>query len=474
MLFNSYTFILFFIAVFTTYQLPINWSKKKYILLFSSYIFYSAWNPPFVLLLGISTAVDWWAAKKIFQNRHYLSTKRHFLLISLLINLGFLGFFKYSNFLLHNFIYVVDKIGITFTPAIPDIILPVGISFYTFQTLSYTIDIYRGKGKPWHSLLDYALYVSFFPQLVAGPIVRAFSFLPQCLVPKRVSGEQIAWGISLIILGLFEKIVVADGLLAPVADTVYAVESYPGLVDAWCGTLAFTGQIFCDFAGYSTCAIGAAKCLGFDLPENFRYPYASLGFRDFWRRWHISLSFWLRDYLYVSLGGNRRGMARTCFNVMITMLLGGLWHGASWTFVVWGGVHAFLILAEHLIRRCIPTDYQSGLFLTSAAGILTFAGVCISWTFFRAHSMDQAAAMLQAMFGFRLPVNGSILITPDRVITISVISIMVFIHWLLRNRSLKEVSENAPWWIRSIGIGIMLVAMATFSGEDRAFIYFQF
>ncbi|MBW1906898.1 MAG: MBOAT family protein, partial [Deltaproteobacteria bacterium] len=304
MQFDSYSFLLFFGLVLAVNQSRLTWSSKKLSLLVASYIFYAAWNPPFVLLLWGSTIADWFVARGIAASRS--STRRRLLLIaSLCINLGVLGFFKYGGFLLQNFVSLVSLLGVDYRPAAPSIVLPVGISFYTFQTLSYTIDVYRNRAQPWHSFRDYALYVSFFPQLVAGPIVRSSTFLPQCETERPVSGDQLGRGMALLVLGLFMKVVVADGLMAPVSEQVFAEGAVTDFRSAWLGTLAFAGQIFCDFAGYSTCAIGVALCLGFDLPTNFRFPYAALGFSDFWRRWHISLSSWLRDYLYIPLGGNR-------------------------------------------------------------------------------------------------------------------------------------------------------------------------
>ncbi|MCD4722509.1 MAG: hypothetical protein K8S13_22030 [Desulfobacula sp.] len=340
MVFNSLTFLVFFGIVLIVHNLRISWTAKKLSLIYFSYLFYAAWNPPFVVLLWISTLVDWKAGKKIYFARNIFQ-KRLYLVLSLIVNLGLLGFFKYGNFLLDNFISIMNVFNISFHPAKPDIILPVGISFYTFQSISYTIDIYKGRMKPWKSSIDFAMYVTFFPQLVAGPIVRATDFLPQCSLPKASSGKQLSWGFFLLVTGLFEKVFMADTLLAPVADAVYSGIGQTGFADAWIGTLAFSGQIFFDFAGYSTCAIGAALCLGFILPDNFRFPYGAVGFSDFWQRWHISLSSWLRDYLYIPLGGNRKGNTRTQINLMLTMLIGGLWHGASWRFVAWGGCMAF-------------------------------------------------------------------------------------------------------------------------------------
>ena len=275
------------------------------------------------------------------------------LVASLAVNLGLLGFFKYRVFFLENFVALLNSVGVDFHPARPSIILPVGISFYTFQTLSYTLDIYMGKMKPARSFLDYALFVTFFPQLVAGPIVRAAHFLPQCEDARRTTLSQLGWGLSLILFGLFQKSVIADGLMAPVVERVYDSGEVLSFGAGWVGTLAFAMQIFCDFSGYSTCAIGTAMCLGFWLPVNFRSPYAAIGFSDFWRRWHVSLSSWLRDYLYIPLGGNRKGTARTYVNLMITMLLGGLWHGASWNFVIWGGLHGVYLIVERLLKAVL-------------------------------------------------------------------------------------------------------------------------
>lgn len=348
MVFNSYTFAVFFFIVIVLYYAIRTWEYRKFLLLVASYIFYAAWNPSFVLLLWLSTIADWHLSKFI-DRAGKIDTKRFFLLSSLCLNLGFLAFFKYGNFLLDNFIFFAKTLRIDFQPIPLNIILPVGISFYTFQTLSYTLDVYCGKAKPWHSFLDYALYVTFFPQLVAGPIVRAGDFLQQCQSTKPFSFVNLGHGLGLMTLGLFEKVVVADALLAPITESLYTASGIPSFSAAWGGTLAFSGQIFCDFAGYSTCAIGAALCLGFTLPINFRFPYGAIGFSDFWRRWHISLSTWLRDYLYIPLGGNHQGHWRTQANLMTTMLLGGLWHGASWTFVVWGGLHGLYLMGERIL-----------------------------------------------------------------------------------------------------------------------------
>jgi alginate O-acetyltransferase complex protein AlgI len=260
MVFNSYTFAIFFVFVLSIYYAIHSWHIRKQLLLIASYIFYAAWNPAFVILLWFSTLADWQLSKSITDARQP-SIKRLFLIGSLVINLGSLAFFKYGNFLLENLVMLLKTVGIDYNYPHPDIILPVGISFYTFQTLSYTLDVYFGRTEPWHSFLDYALYITFFPQLVAGPIVRADNFLQQCESKKMLALNNLTWGFSLITLGLFEKVVVADALLAPATESLYSVSGIPSFTAAWAGTLAFTGQIFCDFAGYSTCAIGTAICL---------------------------------------------------------------------------------------------------------------------------------------------------------------------------------------------------------------------
>ena len=350
MVFNSLTFVVFFVMVLLLHNLPLSWGVKKINLLVASYLFYAAWNPPFILLLWASTVVDWLVARQI--HRQEAPTRRKaWLIVSLVVNLGFLGFFKYGNFALVNWHALMNAVGVHYRQTEWNILLPVGISFYTFHSMSYTLDIYWKRVEPIPKLFDFALFVAFFTQLVAGPILRTSDLVPQFARPRTATRNQLCWGLALMTFGLFEKVVLADGAFAPVADAVFRAKGPVNSLDAWLGTLAFSGQIFCDFAGYSIVAIGAALCLGFNIPNNFRFPYAATGFSDFWRRWHISLSTWLRDYLYIPLGGNRKGEARTYANLMTTMLLGGLWHGANWTFVVWGGLHGAYLAAERWIKE---------------------------------------------------------------------------------------------------------------------------
>lgn len=471
MVFNSLTFLLFFFLVLAIHQQKLPWTLKKLSLIGFSYLFYAAWNPPFVILLWISTLIDWKAGKKIFDSKK-LSQKRAYLVMSLLVNLGLLSFFKYGNFLLDNFINILSWFHIVFQPARPDIILPIGISFYTFQSMSYTIDIYRGRMKPWKSSIDFAMYVTFFPQLVAGPIVRAKDFLPQCLSPKTGSYKQFEWGLFLLVTGLFEKVFLADTLLAHVSDSVYSKVTQTGFIDAWIGTLAFSSQIFFDFAGYSSCAIGVALCLGFVLPDNFRFPYGAVGFSDFWQRWHISLSSWLRDYLYIPLGGNRKGSVRTRINLMLTMLIGGLWHGASWRFVAWGGLHGMFLMIEQFIKKkwgYLHIEKQVALsFLLSG---FTYILIVITWVFFRAQNFSDAFKILYQMFHF----NHSQVLGQADIIIVLIVSITLFIfHFTMRNSSFKDLINRTPVIARVLFLVMLLITLILTPGDDRAFIYFQF
>jgi len=467
--FNSYVFAAFFIIVLAVYNLPaLGWRSQKIWLLITSYVFYAAWDPVFIVLVWLSTVVDW-ASARLIHSARTKTRKRALLVGSLIVNLGVLGYFKYGNFLLANLVGGLHALGIDYQPAPFDIILPIGISFYTFHSLSYTLDVYLGRTTPDDSLLDFALYVSFFPALVAGPILRSSQFLPQCKTPRRTTGALLGWGLAMMVLGLFEKQVLADVALAPAADKLFSLSGAVSPLDAWIGTLAFTGQIFFDFAGYSTCAIGVALCLGFSMPDNFRFPYAAVGFSDFWTRWHISLSSWLRDYLYIPLGGNRIGPARTYVNLMLTMLIGGLWHGASWTFVAWGGLHGAYLVGERAIRR-LPL--RIGAASRLAATFVTFVLVTFAWVFFRATSFDRAFAVVK---GLTFVTSAKHVINKGDVRVVAfVIAGLLATHVAMRERRLEDVVRRTPWFVRALVIAAMLVGIVIMQGEDRAFIYFQF
>ncbi|OIO39609.1 MAG: hypothetical protein AUJ71_00305 [Candidatus Omnitrophica bacterium CG1_02_49_16] len=389
-----------------------------------------------------------------------------------------MAYFKYGRFLMDNFTVFLHFAGISFKPRPMDIILPIGISFYTFQTLSYTFDVYRGRIKPWPSLLDYTLFVTFFPHLVAGPIMRAEDLLPQFEKPKKATANQIGWGLVLLVVGLFTKMVMADAIFSGIAAKLYDSAQRPGFSGAWAGTFAFAMQIFCDFSGYSTCAIGTALALGFEFPDNFRFPYAAVGFSDFWRCWHITLSNWLRDYIYIPFGGNRKGSIRTYANILMTMLLGGLWHGASWMFVIWGGLHGFFLATERWIRQRRFTAYpfwKKGItqfFLTCG----TFLCVCLTWVFFRAPNLGRARVILAAMLGRHGLTPRWIGLTPSMEYGVFGLTIAIlFLHFKLKNRSFREVFENIPWWFQGSLVGVMIFGiLLSIAKDDRAFIYFQF
>ncbi len=493
MVFNSYTFIAFFIIMLILHNLPFSWKVKKVNLLLASYVFYAAWNPPFILLLWLSTVVDYFVGRALYtqENKH----KRKLLLVlSLIGNLGMLCFFKYGTFLLDNFTHLVNLLGMDYHPAKPNIILPAGISFYTFTTLCYTIDMYKRKSEPVKSLLDFSLFVTFFPHLVAGPIVRPPQLVPQFETERKASQQQLMQGLLLVSLGLFMKVVLADSMLAPTANDIFHPGGTPlKTLDAWTGVLAFSGQIFCDFAGYSTCAIGVALCLGFVLPHNFLYPYAAIGFSDFWRRWHITLSAWLRDYLYIPLGGNRNGKFRTYMNLMITMLLGGLWHGANWTFVVWGALHGAYLWGEKIIQDlrkkpeplvavpsgelgvlgAIPKEFKEKTIRNFIYAMITFFFINVTWVFFRAPDFTSAWQLLTSMFS-SVPKAEAYLTTLSIIKVMVIVALLVAFHWMMRNTKVLTVAEKMPWWLLGIVWSVLLLMLIWSQESSSSFIYFQF
>lgn len=493
MLFNSYTFVAFFILMLILHNLPFSWKTKKVNLLLASYIFYAAWNPPFILLLWLSTVVDFFVGRALYTQEN-IHKKRLLLVISLIGNLGMLCFFKYGGFLLENFVTLCNAIGFDFHPAKPNIILPAGISFYTFTTLCYTIDMYQKKSEPVKSMLDFSLFVTFFPHLVAGPIVRPPQLVPQFETERKATRQQLMEGLFLLSLGLFMKVVLADSMLSATANDVFNTSAKLPTLDAWMGVLAFSGQIFFDFAGYSTCAIGAASCLGFVLPQNFLYPYAAVGFSDFWRRWHITLSAWLRDYLYIPMGGNRKGKFRTYINLMVTMLLGGLWHGANWTFVVWGGLHGFYLWVEKTIADIrhdvvkpiavtpagevgvlgpVPEILKPKIFRNFLIALFTFFLINVTWVFFRAATFGKAWDLLKAMFGFGGKADP--LLTTLSILKVTVIvTVMVIAHWLMRNKKVLEVVPKLSWWVFGIIWAIIVLLLIWSQESSSSFIYFQF
>lgn len=471
MQFDSFLFLIFWLVVLALYYSIRDWRGRKLMLLIASYLFYAAWNPPFVVLLWISTNVDFCLGKMIGAAKNQ-PRRKALLAVSLLVNLGFLGFFKYADFLNQSAAEILAWFGIGYQPQPLGIVLPIGISFYTFQSLSYTLDVYQRKIAAETSLLDFSLFVTFFPQLVAGPIVRAPQFLPQCKTPRQTVADQFVWGLTLFLFGVFAKAILADVGLAPVVDQIYANPAAFGAADAWLAVLAFSGQIFFDFAGYSLCAIGAAMTLGFSLPDNFHCPYGALGFSDFWRRWHISLSSWLRDYLYFSLGGNRVRPLRTVVNLLLVMILGGLWHGAAWTFALWGIVHGTFLAAEHGLKHASGFRPESSV---AKLGLMlaTFLLVSLTWVPFRAQGFEDLAAMAAALV--RSDGAAAVLAQSSRIVVAGIVSVMLLWHILAREIRLEQIFERFTPMVRGSVIAGLTISVVLFSnGDSRAFIYFQF
>jgi len=396
MLFPTITFAVFLVLVLAVHTVllerPTAWKTS---MLVASYVFYGWWDWRFLSLIWLSTIVDFVAGRAIHEAdgaRH----RRLWLCLSLGTNLGMLGFFKYAGFFVDSFADLLASLGLEASTATLGIILPVGISFYTFQTMSYSIDIYRRVLEPTDRLLDFALFVGFFPQLVAGPIVRARDFLSQLATDDRAPIDT-GLAIKLILGGLFKKMVLADVLGAELVDGVFANPGGATGLEVLLAVYGYAFQIYGDFSGYSDIAIGIALLLGFRFPMNFDQPYRALSLQDFWRRWHISLSSWLRDYLYIGLGGNRRGRGRTARNILVTMLLGGLWHGAGWTFVLWGAIHGIGLVVERAIPGLLGGEPSP--FGRVVRTLVTFHLVCAGWVFFRAVDLGRAVEVFAGLGG---------------------------------------------------------------------------
>ncbi|MDZ4685105.1 MAG: MBOAT family O-acyltransferase [Planctomycetaceae bacterium] len=473
MIFNSLTFVVFFAAVLLIDRCVPNWTLRKVVLLAAGYLFYAAWNPAYVWLLIGSTLINWCLARIVGTPGSQPQAVRTSILVgAVTLNLAVLCYFKYIDFFLQNVAVLWSWGGPTLDVAPLSPVLPLAISFCTFEAIAYLVDVYRGDHTPNDSLVDFGLYISFFPHLVAGPIVRPNDFLPQLREPKRATGDQLGWGLFLLTLGLFEKVILADGILAPPASYVFGQPHLATTDDAWTGVLAFAFQIYFDFAGYSTCAIGAAWCLGIELKRNFRFPYAAIGFSDFWRRWHISLSSWLRDYLYRPLGGSRYGELLTARNLMLTMLLGGLWHGAAWNFVIWGGLHGMLLVIERSLRSVLG-EVSFGIAGRVLLGALTFLGVCIGWVFFRAADLETAFTLLTALAGW--PAAETPLLARRSVqAVLTVVLSTLAVQWWLRESTLEAAIERAPWWSLAMACSVMWVSVALYGGDEATFLYFQF
>lgn len=476
MLFPTVQFAIFFAVV-----LPTSWLLAhrripwRVFIIAASYFFYGAWDAKFVLLLIGSTLGNQTVALLIDRARTRLA-RNVFLWIGVALNLGVLAWFKYYDFFVRSTDSVLDALGADVQLPLRQLVLPVGISFITFQALSYVIDTWRGRIRPTN-LLDFAVYLSFFPHLVAGPIVRAGEFLPQLrarLDPRRVDSGLAFW---LIASGLFKKVVVSSYVSETIVDPVFAFPDQHGAFDTLLGIYGYAIQIYADFSGYTDMAIGLALLLGFRFPQNFDAPYSARSLQDFWRRWHMTLSRWLRDYLYIPLGGNRRGRARGYANLAATMLLGGLWHGAAWTFVVWGGLHGAGLaferwradVARQRPPRPEPTPAQRRR-RAVGAWFVTFHFVCLCWVFFRATSFSNAFDVLGRLFHF----GGN---QPFNVVLVGVIVGAIAVQFTPRELSgrLRAAFSNVPWWAQAALLsGTMVVTNALGPTGVAPFIYFQF
>jgi len=475
MVFNSLLFGVFFAIFLLLYhRFPHRW--QNHLILVASYVFYGAWDWRFLSLIWISTVVDWWVGLHLDPAKPQ-AYRRRTLLLSCIFNLGFLGFFKYYGFFVSSFIDLAAVFGWHPDIRVLQIVLPIGISFYTFQSMSYTIEVYRNHIGPCRSLLDYATFVAFWPHMVAGPIMRGTTLLPQVQQPRTVTRQQLHDGLRLILWGLYKKMVIADNM-ALIADPIFARPAPYTFGEVTVGVLAFAFQIYGDFSGYSDIARGCSKLMGFELIVNFNLPYLATSPQDFWRRWHISLSSWLRDYLYVSLGGNRFGRARTYVNLELTMLLGGLWHGASWTFVAWGAYHGTLLAVHRAIeewRGKGPRDagparreFTFGWFASVAfMFVLTLYG----WLLFRCHTFDQIAAMTRALVGGPLGAESF-----ARLGTIAFYCVpLVVVQWFQRTAGDLDVFGRWPVWVQAAFYLFCLYSILLFGVfRGAAFIYFQF
>ncbi|MGI9600385.1 MAG: MBOAT family O-acyltransferase [Acidimicrobiales bacterium] len=470
MVFNSLTFAVFFIVFFAMYwAFPPRW--RTALLLVGSYIFYGWWDWRFLSLIALSTVVDYSIGLGMKANDHDERVRRRLLLMSLVVNLGILGIFKYSNFFVDSFRDLLGNFGYDASDdAVIDVLLPVGISFYTFQTLSYTFDVYRRRIEPRRNLLIFGTYVAYFPQLVAGPIERAQNLLPRIEDIHRPfpNTRQIESGLGLILLGLVRKVVLADGA-GRVANAVFDDPGDHSWVMIVIGILAFAVQIYGDFAGYTDIARGVSRLLGIELVVNFRQPYLSRNITEFWRRWHISLSDWLRDYLYISLGGNRKGVAKTYRNLMITMLLGGLWHGASWNFVIWGGLHG-LYLVIHKYFRAGRVDNNEPTRRDIPAIALTFVVVALTWVPFRAATLSDTIDVFEALGNL-----DGILDWGDVALVLSLSTVSLLIDLAQRRVAVDRIRPTSTPIATGALLALAVGAIVLFSGgTPQPFIYFQF
>lgn len=479
MLFNSINFIIF-ISAFIPFYFFTKGKTRLWVSLIFSYLFYGWWDYRFLLLISGLTLLNFYCGLNI-TDKNSLRRNYVFLTASVISSLVVLGFFKYYNFFADNFVSMLNVFGFNGSFNTLNIILPVGISFYTFQTMSYTLDVYNNKLPPEKSLLKFANFVAFFPQLVAGPIVRASCFIPQLRTDRAFKPDNIIRGINLIIWGFFLKVVIADSL-SMVVDIRFANPEAHNALSMLVGVIYYAFQIYGDFAGYSLIAIGIARILGFKFPVNFNRPYFASNFSEFWQRWHISLSSWLRDYLYIPLGGNRSGELKMYRNLLLTMLIGGLWHGASWNFIIWGGIHGIALIAQRLWHKCYTGNTRFSLWDAILSGrvfkllqiIFTFGVVCLAWVFFRSSNLDDALYIINKLFQFNDYDISGVTQKFHVVKGAIIIGFLVFFEALSFRVNLIKLERKYPYitMIWSAGILVLISLFGTFG--NNSFIYFQF
>ena len=478
MLFNTPVFLIFLAIVFPIAFLIKGRSKKSFLLV-CSYLFYGYWDWRFCSLLLLSTLIDFSIGRRIGRSEEP-GTRKRLLAISLCTNLGILGFFKYFNFFVGSFEQAFAGFGTNLDFVHLNVILPIGISFYTFQTLSYTIDVYRRRMEPTDSLLDFALFVSFFPQLVAGPIERARELLPQIAKCPRATRRQIEAGVVLITVGMFKKVMIGDAA-GKFVDHIFAEPAEYVAFELLMALVLFSVQIYADFSGYSSIAQGTGKLLGINLIKNFNQPYFSANIAEFWRRWHIALSQWLRDYVYIWwLGGNRRGARRTYLNLMLTMLLGGLWHGANWTFVVWGGLHGVgLAFHRFLLRGRRIEDrfsYRNPRQLASylSCALLTYLFVLFAWLFFRAPDFETAFFILSKIGQWQPSDLTGRFATLTFTFVLATVVIDFFEYYTGRHDFLVRIPSSWRYGLVTSAWAFTFLYMVRHAGKPMPFIYFQF
>lgn len=482
MLFNSISFAIFLPIVFCLYWFVTkkNLRLQNILLLLSSYFFYGCWDYRFLFLLIFSTLLDFFSGEKIY-NAKSTAMKKFWLWLSIGINLGFLGVFKYYNFFIHSFSEGLSYFGLKINPGTLSVILPVGISFYTFHGLSYVLDIFNKKIKPEKSFIDYSVFVSFFPLLVAGPIERATHLLPQIKTERHFNYSSTIDGLRQMLWGLFKKIVIADNF-AEYANTIFNNPAeYSGSAHVL-GALFFTIQIYCDFSGYSDIALGTARLFGIELLRNFAFPYFSRDIAEFWRRWHISLSSWFRDYLYIPLGGSKGGTWKKVRNTFIIFLVSGFWHGANWTFIVWGLLNAIYIMPSIIFntnRNNLETVAQGRSWPTIKEFFqiaLTFSLTVFAWIFFRANTVRDAFSFIKKIF------SSSLFAAPSfpqiwKSIPIIIIAIMfMIIEWFGREQKYAIANLGLKWYkpIRWAFYYTIILVIFYYGGTEQQFIYFQF